>query len=48
MEIIHPISEQPIPENAKKVFSWKLFDVYQWEQELFDFNMMGCKPLPSR
>ena len=25
-----------IPDHAKKVFSWVLFDVYQWEQELFD------------
>ncbi len=25
-----------IPENAKKVFEGKLFDVYQWEQEMFD------------
>lgn len=25
-----------IPENANKVFSGVLFDVYQWQQELFD------------
>ena len=25
-----------IPEHAKKVFSWILFDTYQWEQELYD------------
>ena len=25
-----------IPKNAKRVFSWIIFDVYQWEQELFD------------
>ncbi|EKD44718.1 MAG: NUDIX hydrolase [uncultured bacterium (gcode 4)] len=25
-----------IPEHAKKVFSWKTFDTYQWEQEMFD------------
>ncbi len=36
MEIIRPKSTQPIPDNAKKVFSGVLFDVYQWEQELFD------------
>ena len=36
MKIIKPISKQPIPESAKKVFTGKLFDVYQWEQELFD------------
>lgn len=31
-----PRGRQPIPENAKKVFEGKLFDVYQWEQEQFD------------
>lgn len=25
-----------MPDNAKKVFQWKTFDVYQWEQEMFD------------
>lgn len=29
-------SIQPIPEHAKKVFEGIIFDVYQWEQELFD------------
>ncbi len=36
MKIERPISKQPIPGNATKVFSGVLFDVYQWEQELFD------------
>lgn len=36
MEINRPKSKQPIPDNAKKVFDGVLFDVYQWEQELFD------------
>ncbi len=36
MEIVRPESNQPIPEHAKKVFSGVMFDVYQWEQELFD------------
>ncbi len=36
MEIKRPKSKQPIPDSAKKVFSGKIFDVYQWEQELFD------------
>lgn len=26
----------PIPNNAKKVFEGILFDIYQWDQELFD------------
>lgn len=36
MEIKRPKSKQPIPENAKRVFKGVLFDVYQWEQEMFD------------
>jgi len=36
MKINRPKSKQPIPDNAKKVFGGVLFDVYQWEQELFD------------
>ena len=36
MEPSRPISSQPIPEHAKKVFSGVMFDVYQWEQEQFD------------
>lgn len=31
-----PESKQPIPSNAQKVFDGVIFDVYQWEQELFD------------
>ena len=27
-----------IPKNAIKVFSWKTFDVYQWEQKMFDWS----------
>ncbi len=26
----------PIPEHAKKVFEGVIFEIYQWEQELFD------------
>ncbi len=29
----------PIPPQAKKVFSGVIFDVYQWEQELYDDSM---------
>ena len=36
MNIQQPESKQPIPENAKKVFDGVIFDVYQWEQEMFD------------
>lgn len=36
MEIKRPESKQPIPKDAKMVFKGVLFDVYQWEQEMFD------------
>jgi 8-oxo-dGTP pyrophosphatase MutT (NUDIX family) len=36
MKIKRPASKQPIPAHAKKVFKGKIFDVYQWEQKLFD------------
>lgn len=36
MPIRKPNSKQPIPENAEVVFKGILFDVYQWEQELYD------------
>lgn len=36
MKIERPKSKQPIPENAKKVFKGVIFDIYQWEQEMFD------------
>lgn len=36
MNIQRPLSNQPMPANARCVFKGILFDVYQWEQELFD------------
>ncbi len=36
MDLKRPKSKQPIPENAKCVFKGVLFDVYQWEQSLYD------------
>ena len=36
MKIERPISKQPIPPSAKRVFQGQMFDVYQWEQELYD------------
>ncbi|MCA9385611.1 NUDIX hydrolase [Candidatus Dojkabacteria bacterium] len=36
MDIQRPISSQFMPENAKKAFSGVIFDVYQWEQKLYD------------
>jgi ADP-ribose pyrophosphatase len=36
MEIKRPQPKQPIPPHAKRVFKGVIFDVYQWEQEMFD------------
>lgn len=36
MKIERPTSKQPIPDHAKKVFDGVMFDVYQWQQELYD------------
>ncbi len=36
MKIEVPKSKQPMPKSAKRVFKGILFDVYHWEQELFD------------
>lgn len=36
MDIERPKSKQPIPPNAKLVHKGVIFDVYQWEQEMYD------------
>lgn len=36
MQIERPKSNQPMPENARRVFKGVIFDVYQWEQEMYD------------
>ena len=36
MDIPRPKSSQPLPAHAKKVFSGAIFDVYQWEQKMYD------------
>jgi hypothetical protein len=36
MNIQRPKSKQPIPDYAKRVFKGVIFDVYQWEQEMYD------------
>lgn len=35
-DIARPESRHPLPPHAKRVFKGEIFDVYQWEQELFD------------
>lgn len=39
MKIKRPVSKQPIPPQAKMVFKGRLFEVYQWEQKMFDGSM---------
>lgn len=36
MDIQRPASKMPIPPSAKCVFKGTIFDVYQWEQRMFD------------
>jgi len=36
MKIERPKSKQPIPKDAKRVHKGIVFDVFQWEQEMFD------------
>lgn len=36
MNIKRPPSTQPLPDHATCVFKGAIFDVYQWEQELYD------------
>ena len=45
MTIKRPISRQPIPIGARRVFKGKLFDVYQWEQKLFDGSIATFEKL---
>lgn len=36
MDIKRPISNQPLPDNAECVYKGKIFDVYQWQQPMYD------------
>jgi ADP-ribose pyrophosphatase YjhB (NUDIX family) len=36
MDITRPAPHQPIPPHAQRVYAGAIFEVYQWEQELFD------------
>ena len=39
MKIKKPLSRQPMPKHAKRVFQGKIFSVYQWQQKLFDGSL---------
>lgn len=45
MKIKRPKPRQFMPENAKKVFSGVLFDVYQWKEKLFDGSQVKFEKL---
>ncbi|MDP3947720.1 MAG: NUDIX hydrolase [bacterium] len=45
MEIQRPRSNQEMPPHAKRVFKGIVFDVYQWEQELFDGSLQTFEKL---
>lgn len=45
MNIERPQSKQPVPSNAKRVFRGVIFDVYQWEQEMFDGSKVTFEKL---
>lgn len=36
MKLKDPVSPQPIPEKAEMIFKGKLFEIWQWEQRMFD------------
>lgn len=36
MSVLRPEPKQPRPESARKVFEGEIFDVYQWDQKLFN------------
>ena len=36
MKLKKPLSNQPIPKKAKRVFKGVIFDVYQWKQKMYD------------
>ena len=46
MRTIIPAGARLLPKTARKVFTGKIYDVYQWEQQMFDgttetFEMLG-------
>ena len=45
MKIQRPESKQPLPEHAEKVFSGKIFDVYQWKQPMYDGSVKTFEKL---
>lgn len=48
MNIERPKSKQPIPENAKVVYKGVVFDVYQWEQKMYDNTVQTFEKVKQR
>lgn len=48
MNIIRPKSKQPIPAQAIRVFEGVIFDVYQWEQKMYDGSTTTFEKLKRR
>jgi ADP-ribose pyrophosphatase len=36
MQINRPISKQPMPEGARRMYKGRIFEVYEWDQELYN------------
>lgn len=47
-KISRPEARKPIPDNAKCVFRGVLFDVYQWEQKMFDGSVATFEKVKRR
>ena len=47
MKIERPKSKQHMPEDAVKVFTGKIFNIYQWKQEMYDGSFVTFEKLKS-
>jgi ADP-ribose pyrophosphatase len=45
MKIIRPQSNQPMPDDANCVYKGKIFDVYQWQQQMYDGSVKTFEKL---
>lgn len=48
MNTERPASRQPMPPHAKRVFKGVMFDVYQWEQAMFDGSTATFEKIKRR
>jgi ADP-ribose pyrophosphatase len=45
MKIVRPESKQPLPDHATCVYKGKIFDTYQWDQEMYDGSIKTFEKL---